>query len=518
MTARPPIMFSVLSTLKLLLAIVLALLGVCGNLVIPFVSYRTTLRCPLITVLAALDFVATLLGPGLMLVSVVKGPHWSEHNKTLCRSLSFLSSLVLITSFLVLFFLAVSCQKVQFKIPLFGKHRGKKGGNNFLAMCLLTGLLSGVQTFLGWRASIDLNLVPYCIFFTNAKVVSKNYISYLACSLMVLSFLTIFLAVRAMKQRQLYPVQQFWERHKYEEKLNDPEMTTVASVSSSYQSYGTVTSNKSYWSRRSSGRSRGSTVLSVVASPLVSRKNSQQSRLNMQESVLLDILRLTHQNVLRIAASTNGTNENGGKESSEMVYLDSAVDCERTPSPRTSGSWSSSPDPFVITSHQLPILPFGKNVFRSPCFLPQFKALRRQRSLSRLLLLKSCVTGLCWLPLYAAVALVLFSVQYPQELHVFVQWLIFLPSCTSPLFPLCDAGYKRALRRAACSRLETRARRYQTETAQSRDVEFKIEGTQQVRLMALRFLDIETLQENVSGHKDQTCPPEANKFTFLEKN
>ena len=60
-----PIMFVEPSTLQVLLAIVLMLLGLCGNLVVPFVSYRTTLRGPHITVLAALDFTATLLGPGL---------------------------------------------------------------------------------------------------------------------------------------------------------------------------------------------------------------------------------------------------------------------------------------------------------------------------------------------------------------------------------------------------------------------------------------------------------------------
>ena len=105
-------MFVVPSTLQVLLATVFVLLGVCGNLVIPFVSYRTTLRGPHITVLAALDFTATLLGPGVMLVTTVKGPTWLEHNKSLCHSLSFLSSWILITCFLVLFVLAVFCQNL----------------------------------------------------------------------------------------------------------------------------------------------------------------------------------------------------------------------------------------------------------------------------------------------------------------------------------------------------------------------------------------------------------------------
>lgn len=76
-------MFVVPSTLQVLLAIVLVLLGLCGNLVVPFVSYRTTHRGPHITVLAALDFTATLLGPGLTLVTLVIGPTLLEHNKPL---------------------------------------------------------------------------------------------------------------------------------------------------------------------------------------------------------------------------------------------------------------------------------------------------------------------------------------------------------------------------------------------------------------------------------------------------
>ena len=491
-------MLAIPSTVQLLLAIALVLLGVCGNLAIPFVSYRTALRCPHITVLAALDFTATLLGPGLMLVTIVTGPTWLEHSKTLCQSLSFLSSLLLITSFLVLFFLAVFCQKVKHNIPLDGKRRhNKRGRCGFLALCLLAGSLLGVQILLGMSVFNDLHLVPSCTFLTHAKITSKNSILYLACSFIVPSILTIFLAVRAVKQRRVYPVQLFWERHKLEEKMNDPEMTTVASISSSNQSRVTVTSNRSFWSRRSSGRRSG--ILSVVASPMASRKSSHQSRRLAQDgSVLMELLRQTHQNTLRLPLAVNRTNEDVGKEMTEVTSPVSALekDAERTPSSRTSKS--ASTPPFVVPFHSpynLPIFPLGKKVFQSPHFLPQFKALQQQRSLSRLLLLQSCVTGLCWLPLYAAVVLLLASVQYPQELHVFVQWLIFLPPCISPLFPLCDASYRQVMRRTACSLLKTCACGSQTVTAESRDVEFTIEGTRQVRLMAVRPLEFETLQQ-----------------------
>ncbi|XP_078371409.1 uncharacterized protein LOC144655062 [Oculina patagonica] len=431
-----------------------------------------------------------------MLVTIVMGPTWLEHNKTLCQSLSFLSSLVLITCFLVLFFLAVFCQNVQHHIPLDGKRRSKRGRYGFLAMCLLAGLLLGVQILLGWSVFNDLHLVPSCTFLTNAKIVpSKNSFFYLVCSFSVLSFLTIFLAVRAVKQRRLYPLQMFWERHKYEEKINDPEMTTVASISSSNQSRATIRSNRSYWSRRSSGARSG--VLSVHASPLVSRKSSQQSRLH--ESVLLDVLRQAHLKGLRqLPFAANGTNEDAGKDVNEITYPASALekDAERTPSSRTSRSASTPPrDQAFVIPWQTPIFPIRKKVFQSPRFLPQFKALQQQRSLSRLLLLQSSVTGLCWLPFYVAVVLLLSQVQYPQELHVFIQWLIFVPPSISPLFPLCDACYRRVLRRAACSLLKICACGNQTETAESCDVEFKVEGTQQVRLMAVRPLEIETLEQ-----------------------
>ena len=50
---------------------------------------------------------ATLLGPGLGLVTLVTSPVWWEHNKKLCQSFTFLNSWVHLTCLLVLFVFAV---------------------------------------------------------------------------------------------------------------------------------------------------------------------------------------------------------------------------------------------------------------------------------------------------------------------------------------------------------------------------------------------------------------------------
>lgn len=67
-------MMLVVPSLQLLLGIVLVLFGVFGNLTIPFISCRSNLRCPHVTVLAVLDFTATLIGPGTMLLTSIMGP------------------------------------------------------------------------------------------------------------------------------------------------------------------------------------------------------------------------------------------------------------------------------------------------------------------------------------------------------------------------------------------------------------------------------------------------------------
>ena len=168
-------MFMVPSTLQVVFGIVLVLLGVCGNLVLPFVSNRTTLRCPRITVLAALDFTAALLGPGLMLVTVAIGPTWLEHNKSLCHSLSFLSSWMFITTFLVLFFLAVFCQTVQPNIHLDGRRRARRREFALLGVCLLTGLLLGCLPLLGWSSYNGLPFFPPCSLLGHLSCVFSCY-------------------------------------------------------------------------------------------------------------------------------------------------------------------------------------------------------------------------------------------------------------------------------------------------------------------------------------------------------
>lgn len=274
-------------------------------------------------------------------------------------------------------------------------------------------------------------------------------------------------------------------------------MTTVASISSSNQSHATIMSNRSYWSRRSSGWRSG--ILSVTASPLASRKASQQSRLQ-DNAVSLEILRQAHLNVVRLSFPGKGTGEDAGEKMSYITYPVAALQKNAERKPRSA---SSPQEPFVISSgipFNSPILPVGERVFKSPRFLPQFKALQHQRSLSRLLLLKSCVTGLCWLPLYAAVALQLSSVKYPQELHFFIHWLIFLPSSISPLFSLCGASFsRRILRRAAYYVLKACACGRHKAQFQTAKLDDEIERARQVRLMDVRPLQTKTLCETFCG-------------------
>ena len=475
-------MFVVPSTLQLLLAIALMLLGVSGNLAIPFVSYRSTLRCPHITVLAALDFTATLLGPGLMIVTLVTGPTWLEHSKTLCQSLIFLSSWVQIAGFLVLFFLAVFCQKVQHRVP--GRRHPQKREVVFLAMSLLTGLLLSLPPFVGLSSYNGLPLMHSCIL-NYVQTFSSYSISYLACSLAVL-LITIFLAVRALKHRRLYPVQFLWERHKYEVKMNDPEMTTVTSSS---QSHVTSRSSRSYWSSWSRQSSLRSGIMSLVASPLASRKSSHQPR--GQDSVLVEVLlRQANLNAKGLTTPEDKTNEEAEKETN--VFLHPVTALEKNAEWRRPRSVSNLRDPYIISSgipHNLP----RQRVFQNPRLLPPFTALQQQRSLSRFLLMKSCVTILCWLPLCSTVVLQLCSVQYPKEVQALIQWLIFIPFSLSPLFPLCDLSYRLELR-SVYSFLKTCATRNRTQTAESDDVEIKVEGSQQVRLVDVRPLQIQTLQ------------------------
>ena len=370
-------MFVVPSTLQILLAIVLVLLGLCGNLVVPFVSYRTTLRGPHITVLAALDFTATLLGPGLTLVTLVIGPAWLEHNKPLCLSLSFLSSSLLITCVLVLLVFAAFCQKVQHNISSDGRRRARIRQFVFLAVCLLSGLLMCVPPLLGWSSYNGLSFLQSCSLLDHVQDLSNYSILYLVSSLFI-SLVAFLLAVRAVKPKGLYPINFFWDIHKQGSKLNDPEMTTENHSSSQ------PSTTRSFRSRLSSILSG---MQSVVNSPMASRKSSFHSR--PLDSLARSVL------------------------ASAQAHILSSADTV----PQKSGALSVPlGDAFVISTSvpwKFQML-IRQRVFRDPRFLPKrLTAPQQQRSLSRLLSLRCFVTLLCWLPLYTKVILDLSSVQYP---------------------------------------------------------------------------------------------------------
>ena len=472
-------MFALTSILQLLLAIVLVLLGVCGNPVIPFISYRTTLRCPHITVLAALDFIATLLGPGLMLVSIVMGSTWLEHNETLCQSLSFLSSLVLISPFLILFILSLFCQKVRQIIPRDKRRQSDRRELVFLSICLLAGLLLCVPPLFGWSSYNGLPL-SLRISHNDVPTFSNYSMFFLASSFTVLS-ITIFLTVRAIRMRRFYPLKLFWERHNFETRINDPEMTTNASSN--------TTSTKSHTSRRSSMASgRRSGVISACNSPMSARKASQWSRsLQGASTILLEII-----NRERIPDRQTG-NESGPSATTEVPEHATSSATSRMTEHGAPG------DPFVISSrvpYVYPMLSKKKKIFESPRRLPPFKGLQQQRSLSRLLLFRCCVTAFCWIPLYVLLTLQFFSVSYPHRAHVFITWLIFTQSPVSSLLPLCDASYRLVLRRAACSCFKACAvkNKRRVDLSKSRDVEFRIEETGQVQLREVIPLEVQRLQ------------------------
>ena len=152
---------------------------------------------------------------------------------------------------------------------------------------------------------------------------------------------------------------------------------------------------------------------------------------------------------------------------------------------------NTSGNPFVISSRVPYIYPKREKIFKSIRCLPRFQFVQQQRSFSYLLSLRCCVTLLCLLPLYVAVVLRLVSVNCPQELHVFIQWLIFIQSSISSLLPLCDASYRQVLRRKACSCFQTCADENGThaDLSQSCDVESRIEGSLHVHLREVNTLD-----------------------------
>ena len=470
------------STLQLLLAIVLVLFGLGGNLAIPFVSYRTNLRCPHVTVLAVLDLTATLIGPGTMLLTIIMGPTWLEHNNILCQSLGFLSSWAQITSFLVLFSFAVFCQKAQNRIQSDQRRHTKTTELVFLVVCLLTGLLLGVVPLLGWSSYNGLLLPQACILGNSGKIFSNYSILYLACSFITI-VITILVAVRAIKRRRLYPVQLFWERHKLETRINDPEMTTHASSNSSSVKSSFKSGRSSRQSSVLSGRRSG--VMSSYSSPMSVRKASTWSRsFQGPSSVLLEIL----------SRERSFDKQSGGNGSDPCL----APEARDHPNPGTASGMIEHGDPFVISSrvpYKYPRLTKMKNVFQSPRFLPPFKGFQRQRSLSRFLMLRCFVRVFCWLPLYVLLVLQICSVNYPHQAHVFITWLIFTQSSISSVLPLSDATYRQAWRRAAysCFKTCTMQTGEHLELFRARDVECRIEGSEQVQLRNVTPLEVQRL-------------------------
>ena len=473
-TYHQRIMFIVSSTLQLVLASALVLLGVSGNLAIPFISYRSTLRCPHITVLAVLDFTATLLGPGLSLVTLVTGLLWWEHNKTLCQSLTFLNFWVQFACFLVLFVLALFCQNIDHHFPLYGKLHVKKRGILFLVISLLTGLLFSIPPILGWSSYNGLYLLNPCSLLSHVHNLSYYTIIYLVSSLIVL-FITLSLTVRAIRRRRrFYPLQLFWERHKLETMINDPEMTTTASSSKS--------SSKTSFSRRSSvisGRLSG--VVSSCNSPLPFRKTTQRSRsIEGNLNVLLEII--ARERTLSVQARNVGESSTATEVSEQVI-----------PSATTGRSLSGIPGkPFVISSQiPHPMWTGRKRIFHNPRSLPPFKGIKQQKSFCRLLLLRCCLSILCWLPLCTSVALSLCFTTYPQQLNTLIKFAIYLHSSISPLLPLFDASYRMICRRAAIFCFKPCARKNDThvDLSRSRDVDPRNDGGQDVRLQDMIRLE-----------------------------
>ena len=503
-------MFVVPSTVQLLLTVVLVVLGVCGNIMVPFLSYRTTLRCFHTTVLTALDITATLIGPGLMLVTLTTGPAWLEHNQSLCLALSVVSSCVQISCFLVLFFLALFCQKMHHSAPRDDRRRIIRREFAFLALCLLIGLSWGVIPLFGWSSYQGLPVLHSCLFANRFHSMSNYSLFYLVFSFVVL-IITALLALRAKNLPTAYSVQFFWKRHESEMKMNDPELTTVGSSNSlSASVYGSGTGcfqPKQQSSRSSMSSHRRTDVLSLGSSPALSRKSSRQIR--EFDNSILEILfsNIQQRNNQGFPLSANASDRNPGDDATSLkteASVSSAASGLKG-SNRSSQSSAHSAilrdiprDPFVISSripNNFPLLLARKNHFQSMQALPQLSQFQQQRSLSRLLLLRCCVTAICWLPLYTIVVLQLSAAHFPQELPVYSQWLVFILSSIAPLFPLFDAGYRKSLRRAAFSAFKACARGNKVDLLKSRDVEFKIEQSQQVRLSNVRRIEQQTMNK-----------------------
>ena len=477
---------------------------------IPFLSTRTTLRCPHTTVFTALDITATLIGPGLMLVTISTGPAWLEHNQSLCQALSVLSCCVQISCFLVLFFLALFCQKVHHNAHRDEKRRVMRREFAFLVLCLLIGLLWGVIPLFGWSSYQGLPILHSCLFANRFHSISNYSLFYLVFSFLVL-LITTLLALRAKNLPPAYSVQFFWKRHESEMKINDPELTTVASSNSlSASVYGSgmgCFQSKQQSSRSSMSSHRRTDVFSLGSSPELSRKSFRQVR-ELDNSILeMHFSNIQQRNNQGFSHSANASDRNP-EEDTTSLKTEASVSSATSGLKGSNRSSQSSAhyttlrdiprDPFVISSripNKFPLLLARKNHFQSMQALPQLSQFQQQRSLTRLLLLRCCVTAMCWLPLYTIVALQLSAAHFPQELPVYSQWLVFIQSSIAPLYPLFDASYRQSLRRAAFFAFKACARGNKVDLHKSRDVEFEIEQTLQVRLCNVTPIEKQTLNK-----------------------
>lgn len=264
---------------------------------------------------------------------------------------------------------------------------------------------SGME-FLRWPYFIHSCVLP------RPTQISYYSICYLAFSFALLLTST-FLAAKALKKRRFYPLQLYWGRHVLETKMNDPEMTTAASSSTSVRS-------GRFSSRAGSIAARRSVLPSACNSPMVGRKTSQKSLpLEGALNTLLEII--TRQNE-RAQAQQTGS---GSSQEAQLQASQSASVVLRSPQHGTPKG------PFVI-SYRVPDINYKrKKIFESPRWLPLSKTPKEQRSLSRLLMRRCCVSLICCLPLYVTAALQMAAVQYPQELNVLIQWLVFIQSSLS---------------------------------------------------------------------------------------
>ena len=216
-------------------------------------------------------------------------------------------------------------------------------------------------------------------------------------------------------------------------RINDPEATTVGSSNSTsvYEPAMSRFQPKQQSARSTMSSNKRSDILSLGSSPELSRKSSRQVR-ELDKSILEILLsNIQQRNIQDFSHSANASARDPGEQATSLK-----TDASVSPatlglkgSNRSSQSSSHSAilrdyprDPFVISSripHKFQVLSARKNHFQSMQALPRLSQFQKQRSLSRLLLLRCCVTAICWLPLYTIVVLQLSAVHLSQE------WLVF---------------------------------------------------------------------------------------------